>query len=977
MVLQGMVLMIQIIAMVVPTAGCYILIKKESGRSSMLLLIANIACFILNSSHLIMMRQKTAEGALSIFKIEFLGSSVLYLSLFLFLFYDQKILNYQWTRVFLFFYLVMEVFFHVLLWGNDSTELIFRELTFTWNSRGGFLMVENTPGIIFILHRLVIISIFIFCLIYTIKKRGITIRSSLRKNMGFQIASGLLIALALVVSLMVKIRFHIVPVVSSAAVFLQVLGFIKKESLRVVQRGREWSLDHAECMMITTDSEYQYLESNAYAKEFFPELGEAFVGKRLPDHLLVYFSAQEEETDGMYEIEERYFSRELKEICQKEEILGYSLILYDRTRERRLEEELSVTNQQKEEAEKEKTEFIANISHEIRTPMSAIVGMTEILLRESLPTRSKEYLKNIKKSADALLTISDDMLDPVEPESVNLGLFEEEYEPMSLFHDLSMIFLNRIGGKPVELLYEIDPNLPAELYGDVQKIRQIILQFVNQAIKFTENGFIRLTLKTDVSSLKKENKVRMSFVIQDSSQGITQEEQKELEDSDSFILLQQYAEQMGGTLEIESTLEKGTTVRFQIVQMLLENQPAAQLKDETAKEHIVGIRISNPILRTTVEDLCASYGVIHVDCMLELSDVVSLVITDGSELFSTEEYHTMSQKEIKVYLLRNPMQEYDIHSIGIPVNKPLYSLNFCQILNGETTSSSDVMNEVSDFIAPEARILLVDDNEMNRKVALSLIEPFQVDADTAADGEEALRKIQETVYDLVIMDYKMPTKDGIAAAEELRAMEGEYFRTLPVIALSAQTDSETTKKFYTSGMNDYIVKPIRVKDLKNCLLKWLPEKKLIHWEERSSEIDVKAEPLQESGIVTEVGNALEENPEVEAIMGLDVQTGLSACGSKEEFYRCLGEFYLAIDEKSQKLEGTLKEQRLEEYIKEVEMLQKEAKKIGAIGLAEEFSHLEKLWKEERIEELKLETPEVLEFYEQYKPILEPYRSFSH
>ena len=144
--------------------------------------------------------------------------------------------------------------------------------------------------------------------------------------------------------------------------------------------------------------------------------------------------------------------------------------------------------------------------------MNAIVGMTDILLREELPQNTREYLNNIKNSGDALLTIINDILDFSKIESGKLEIIEEDYEPMSMFHDLSMIFLNRIGSKPVELLYDIDPKMPTKLHGDGQRLRQIVINLMNNAIKFTDSGFVKLKVRVEESS---EESVFLKFEVQD------------------------------------------------------------------------------------------------------------------------------------------------------------------------------------------------------------------------------------------------------------------------------------------------------------------------------------------------------------------------------------------------------------------------------------------------------------------------------
>ena len=154
------------------------------------------------------------------------------------------------------------------------------------------------------------------------------------------------------------------------------------------------------------------------------------------------------------------------------------------------------------------------------------------------------------------------------------------------------------------------------------------------------------------------------------------------------------------------------------------------------------------------------------------------------------------------------------------LNKPLYSLNFCQLLNHEEMTFKSAAEEELHFIAPKARILVVDDNEMNLKVAKGLLEPFQMQIDTAQNGKEALLMVQEKQYDIVFMDHMMPVMDGIEATRAIRKLENEVYQELPIVALSANATSEAKEMFLREKMNDFVAKPIKMKEIGTCILKW-------------------------------------------------------------------------------------------------------------------------------------------------------------
>ncbi|MDD6305461.1 MAG: ATP-binding protein [Clostridiales bacterium] len=423
-----------------------------------------------------------------------------------------------------------------------------------------------------------------------------------------------------------------------------------------------------------------------------------------------------------------------------------------------------VLDMQKVELEKEKAEaaneaksaFLSNMSHEIRTPMNAIVGMTDILLREEQPKETREYLNNIKNSGDALLTIINDILDFSKIEAGKLEIIEEEYEPMSMFHDLSMVFLNRIGEKKVELLYDIDKNMPGKLFGDGQRLRQIIINLMNNAIKFTESGYVRLSVK--VGAVDGE-KVELTFEIEDTGQGIKEEDMKKLFGSFSQVdtkknhqkegtglglaISKQLVELMNGTIGVKSTYGEGSTFYFTVPQKIVDERPAARIKVKREEQGTVGVKIANEAVKRQLVKLAENYEVECVDFAEMPEKKVDFLIVDDRKSVTEEAKKDLEEKNGVLCMLQNPMMEHSTDKNVVILNKPVYSLNFCQLLNHEEMVFTSVAEEELHFTAPEAKILVVDDNEMNLKVARGLLEPFHMQIDTAVNGKEAVEMVQE------------------------------------------------------------------------------------------------------------------------------------------------------------------------------------------------------------------------------------------
>ncbi len=647
-----------------------------------------------------------------------------------------------------------------------------------------------------------------------------------------------------------------------------------------------------------------------------------------------------------------------------------------------------VLNMQKVEFEKEKAEasnraksvFLSNMSHEIRTPMNTIVGMTDILLREEQTRQTREYLNSIKNSGEALLTIINDILDFSKIESGKMEIIEEEYEPMSMFHDLAMMFINRIGDKKVELLYDIDPDMPVKLYGDDQRIRQIVINLANNAIKFTERGYVKLSVRMKKSDA---DNAELTFLVEDTGQGIREENRGKLFESFEQIdtrknhnlegtglglaISKQLVELMGGSIDYTSTYGEGSCFFFTISQRIVNPKPAARVKEEAARS-VIGIKVANEYLRSSILQLAAAYRVECIDLQTEAEKTdktFDFIITDCKSIVSDEERARLASDTGRLCHLQNPMIGACSDKTAVVVNKPIYSLNFCQLLNHEETSYNSAFKGERHFVAPQARILIVDDNVMNLKVAKGLLAPYQMQIDTAEDGKDALNKVQQKHYDIVFMDHMMPIMDGIEATREIRKLPEERYRELPIVALSANATAEARELFVKEGMTDFVSKPIKTKQLVKCILKWLPE-----------ELVTEAEQPEYVAETKETGTGETEAETLPVIEGLDVAEGIKNCGSKELFMELLGDFYKLIDQKSTKLEKCLADGMLKDYTIEVHALKNTARMIGALELSQMFYEMEQLGNQGEIEQIEARTPELLKLYRSYKEILAEYAKAS-
>ncbi|MCM1552786.1 MAG: response regulator, partial [Butyrivibrio sp.] len=411
---------------------------------------------------------------------------------------------------------------------------------------------------------------------------------------------------------------------------------------------------------------------------------------------------------------------------------------------------------------------------------------------------------------------------------------------------------------------------------------------------------------------------------------------------------------MGGSIGVESEFGKGSEFYFIIPQKIIHEKPAAQIVEKN-RELTVGGRWKNPYMAEEFDKLVRDYAV-EYKRDLPASEV-DFFFTDDEAWVKQDAAQELIQNGAAVYLLQNPMLPDSRAASVTMVNKPLYSLNFCQIMNREETGGQFSTEDYINFRAPEASVLLVDDNEMNRIVAVSLLEPIQMQIDTAENGKDAVEKIMGKHYDLVLMDHMMPVMDGIEATRQIRSTQGEYYQSLPIIALTANAMSDARKKFVEVGMSDFVAKPIELKEICAKIKHWLPDEKI---QKRIPQPEDEEKRKAEESIVI---------PDIE---GLDKAEGVKNSGSKELFLQLLGDFYRLIDVKSNKIEKCLADGMIRDYTIEVHAMKNTARMIGAMELSQLFYEMEQYGNEENVEALQRETPKALTLYRSYKEILKPF-----
>ena len=962
MTLSGILMAIQTIGIFIPLVGIIVLIQKEQSKTTMYLMLVNFGCLIMNSGYSLLLRARSPELAEFGYIVEYTGNIIFYLFFVLFIISYFQIKYVKWLMC---LWGAFEAINFVCFQGLLKIPILFRELSFDVPDNIGIVKVNLPPGPLIVTRYFLVCAFLLYGIIYTMIKVHKVASRKEKNNIARLAGAQFVVLLSLVLMLIFGFDYDIVPILSSVSILFIILGVMHGEMFSVTDRGREWVFENMDGAFVIVDSSFGFLEANAGARRLFKELKRQRRNERISEELYQFMvsDSDEEEIDG------KYYEKQIVPLKSKDGIQGYSLVMMDVTKQHKLMQELQIEKQNAEDANQAKSLFMSNMSHEIRTPMNAIVGMTEILLRSQLPEQERGYLYNIQNSGNALLKIINDILDFSKIESGKLELTEDTYEPTSMLSDLGMIFLNRIGDKDVELLFDIDSELPVKLCGDELRIRQVIINIVNNAIKFTEKGYVKLTIQ--VKSIENDS-VQLFFYVKDTGQGIAKEDLEKIFTSFQQVdtkknrykegtglglsISKQLIEMMGGRIEVQSEYEKGSEFYFTIQQKLVDAKKAADINEENKPDAIL-FRFGSPYLYEVSDKLAQAYGLqtIRDEHVSEEQIPAKYIFTDSMSLLTDREREVFQKWDSTVYVLKNPMLDSAGEPGAVVLNKPLYSVSFCQAINREVQGVTAKRESSMSFTAPDAKVLIVDDNEMNLKVALGLLEPLRMQIDTAVNGRQAVDKIRQSeYYDIVFMDHMMPVMDGVEATHELRGMEGEYYQTLPIIALSANATTEARKMFQDEGLSDFVAKPIQMKEICECIAKWLPEGMV-----KENTAGMQAADMEEEEALPIIEN-------------LDVSEGVKNCGSRKLFLSLLGDFYKLIDPKSEKVEQCLADGKIRDYTIEVHALKNTARMIGAMELSGLFYEMEQLGNAGEQELLRERTPTVLDLYRSYKPILAPY-----
>jgi signal transduction histidine kinase/DNA-binding NarL/FixJ family response regulator len=804
---------VELISIIVTGMALFYLIKDEHSQEQKLMMFMLILSFCHNLGLFIEVNSTTVEGVMNATMVEYVGSSFYALG---FLMFASLHCNKKLKNEVTWFFFGISALSVVAVWTNKYTHLYYSELKAVQDPN---FHVTVKYGPLMPVFLFAIIVPYLLGIYKLIREAHGETEPHRRKTLIAIILMSLIPVCSMTIYMGTNLlMYDCTALITCWVTLISIFLFYQSKTFDVRRLATRSVLDIMDDGVITLDSNQNIMFVNQAAKRIFPELSELPKGANISavtsfprDVLSGQGKNDFEKDDNLYEIHLNVVRDSY------DAIRGYAIMIFDQTEMYGFFDELMQMKEISDHASKAKSEFLTSLSFEIRTPMNSIMGLSEMILDQTKGGRGEELAKDLMISSTSLMTIINNLLDISKIEAGKMDLQETEYRSANVLKDVKSIMGYGAMDKGLDLIIQNADGIPEVMFGDVGKIRQVLSNLVSNAIRYTDEGYIKMKMGYNAIS---DERGELLFTIRDTSSSVKAEE---------------------------------IPVFFNAL------DPDSNIEDNVNESSGLGLVIIKNLLSL-------------------LGGTIDIKVGEQGGVIST---------------------------IAIPQKA------VTQPLREESNSE--------DFICPDVRILVVDDNKINLKVAVGLLSKYQFKIDEATSGAQAIEMVKETPYRIIFMDQMMPEMDGIEATRRIRSECGENGTNAIVIALTANAVKGAEEMFLQNGFEAFLAKPIDKIRLHELFKQYIPEELRIPTGPEEEEVTVAQEDLDKL-----------------AMNGVDVKDGLNRRRQSVNGYLELLElFYTDGLEKVMTIREYAEAKDYKNYEIEVHALKSAAANLGAGGLSDE------------------------------------------